>query len=233
MTDCRINEQSVLKGRVLLDTGCSATIVSNRVARVKPTSSLRGNTSKLKNKYISNPNMRETSTSSSTTKYSKNYLSKINSSTAYSTYATIVDKTLKTNEGLVDELNNTFGCDPKENWDIMKDDMNGKIVKNVCISKEYQMYEPPKSSNKFSLIFMNSSLNSNISTTLVVNKLIVVKVMEVDEMKNRITVDVWMQSIWEDPRIKGTLFTGNYAISSNYTIPIKRLPPIYMKTIQI
>ena len=50
------------------------------------------------------------------------------------------EKTLKTNKDVVNELNGTFQCDDGKNWERMKDGVNGKIIKNLCISKEYQIY---------------------------------------------------------------------------------------------
>lgn len=88
-----------------------------------------------------------------------------------------------------DRLKEEFGCNPPEKWDLMKKIKIGIAVRNVCISKEYQVNEAPKMDNP----------------TTVVNIFHDIKVLEVDEIKKTITINIWMWSIWEDPRIKAKL----------------------------
>ena len=97
----------------------------------------------------------------------------------------------------MNQWKNDFGCVPITDWNLIVHE--GKIIKNVCISDDYNVVEPPNYPTQVSNFFADSRL------------------LDVDERKSEITMKLIMFSLWEDRRIKVHL------TNERKTIP---LPPI-------
>ena len=73
--------------------------------------------------------------------------------------------------------------------------VNQLLLKYICLMPDYQFNEPPK----------NEHGEANIDFAL-----ILLKVLEINEKKNKITVQIVQGMEWEDPRIK-----SNFSLMSN------------------
>ena len=83
-----------------------------------------------------------------------------------------------------DHLKNKFGCLPPEKWTVMTS--SSSFVDVICISTDYKTNDEPKE------IALDPILMS-IDKSAIVN---------IDEKKNAITMELWMSYTWVDERIK-------------------------------
>ena len=90
------------------------------------------------------------------------------------------------NENTFNEDNpkSNLTCPISENWDFLNH--NNHIVRKVCISKDYNADREPNEDHltRLDIMFPN------------------IKVVNVDEKKKRITIDVTAVAVWEDNRIR-------------------------------
>ena len=92
---------------------------------------------------------------------------------------------LGTNENTFNEKNpnGNLSCDVSENLDVLNH--NNHIVQNVCVSKDYSVDREPDEDRLTDLNIMFTNI----------------KVVNMDEEKKRITVEITAVSVWEDNRI--------------------------------
>ena len=105
-------------------------------------------------------------------------------------------------ESLTNALKNKFGCNPTDEWNVVRQNADNGIINNVCISSSYQIYEPP------------STLESEPVVMIFYDK----KILEIDERRNFLTIAVKILALWEDERIK----VSNSSFNHNQSV----LPPI-------
>ena len=92
------------------------------------------------------------------------------------------------------ELKSEFGCDPPDEWDLLKDSSRGSFIRDVCILNSYQAHEGPTTIDQTHLF-------------LWFGKIFGKKILDIDERKKSLTLMVGMLSVWQDPRIKGKFVT--------------------------
>ena len=82
-----------------------------------------------------------------------------------------------------------LGCNPPRDWKLIKDSSSDGYVKDVCISKSYQIHEPPNFDEPIpiAVLFKNKQIG------------------EINERNQFITLHIDMKSFWEDTRIKANL----------------------------
>ena len=85
-------------------------------------------------------------------------------------------------------------CNSYENWDVLNHGTH--IVENVCKSKNYNVDREPNEDNLTHLDIMFTNI----------------KVVDVDEKKKRITVDITAMALWEDTRIRTIQSKDNRAV---------------------
>ena len=83
-------------------------------------------------------------------------------------------------------LKRKYGCEPVDEWTLIKDGNKGGFIQNVCLPKPYPIDQPPNAEvlTKASIIIGEA------------------KIVEVDERKKSITMLINMMPTWEDPRIR-------------------------------
>ena len=81
-----------------------------------------------------------------------------------------------------DQLKKQFGCNPPENWNLLKQSAKGV----VCLPQRYQTNEPPEigKPTSVSVIFVDTDI------------------LKVDERDKSLTLSIKMWLVWEDQRIK-------------------------------
>ena len=89
-----------------------------------------------------------------------------------------------------------YDCNPPEKWELIKNSLNEKYVKDVCISVNYQIAVAP-----------NASETTEVSVVL--ND---IRIGEIDEKRKSITLHIEMWCFWEDNRIKVKTFDSNKPI---------------------
>ena len=96
------------------------------------------------------------------------------------------DRDALTNDMLEHQLLIELGCIPPKSWKMIRDGSRNGFIKDVCLPQSYQVYEPPNldSPTIISLLFRNK------------------KILDIDERKRIITMNIEMSSFWQDPRIK-------------------------------
>ena len=92
----------------------------------------------------------------------------------------------KQSEIYEEKLKAEFGCSPSSEWDLVKNNLKGSFVRNVCLSKNYQIEEPPSIGNLTPVHMHFSDL----------------KILEADEKKKSIELLMKLWFFWEDARIK-------------------------------
>ena len=93
----------------------------------------------------------------------------------------------------MDHLKDKFGCLPPEKWTVMTS--SSSFVNIICISKDYKTYDEPKE------IAPNPILMSIENSTIV----------NIDEKKKTMTMELLMSYVWVDERIK-VVFSNNAGI---------------------
>ena len=101
-----------------------------------------------------------------------------------------------------DHLNKEIGCVPLEKWSIMN--RANDAVQVACMSKDYEIGNEPKE------ISRNPILIAILDRTIV----------NIDEKKKRMTIEIGLRCSWQDERI-GAVFAK--------TVPFFRLPPVTTK----
>ena len=91
---------------------------------------------------------------------------------------------------------NDLICDPSNDWEPLK--FHNKVLKDVCIQKDYQNIEPP---NKNSLVPLWYFFQTS-------------RILEVNEVKKTIELDVKLKLAWEEPRIKAKFIHGRISLPS-------------------
>ena len=81
-------------------------------------------------------------------------------------------------------------CDPSNDWEPLK--FHNIALKDVCIQKDYQNIEPP---NKDRLVPLWYFFQTS-------------RILEVNEAKKTIELDVKLKLAWEEPRIKAKFIHG-------------------------
>ena len=101
-------------------------------------------------------------------------------------YLSRITLVLGTNENNlnVDNPKINLTCDVSKNWDVLNH--NSHFVKNVCISNDYNIDIEPDEEHLTHLHIMFPNI----------------KVVNVDETKKKITIDITAVSIWEDKRVR-------------------------------
>ena len=103
-------------------------------------------------------------------------------------------------------LKHKFGCKPLKNWKLMMH--RNQILKNICISKDYQVDNEP--------------IGKDLKPVFI--RFRKTKVTNVDNHKKTITIEIDAISIWEDNRIKAS-FTQHINLITLPSITVKE-PPI-------
>ena len=84
------------------------------------------------------------------------------------------------------KLMSDFGCDPQDEWKLLKHNSKNDFIRDVCILRSYQVNEAPKAGhpNPIALFFSK------------------VEVLSIDERKKSISLMIGITIFWEDSRIK-------------------------------
>ena len=96
---------------------------------------------------------------------------------------------MKIDKSSDNKLKEKFGCNPPEQWDLIKVGKKEEILTNVCLPANYKSNESPGEAIEESL----TSVSTFFADT---------KIIEINERKRTLTFTIWVWSIWEDPRIK-------------------------------
>ena len=100
-------------------------------------------------------------------------------------YAGTENKNDKINNTSSDnDLKNEFGCLPLEKWNLMR--VNYEAVKLVCVSDDYEIGQKPK----------------EIAMHPIFAELEKSRIVDIDENKKTITMDIRLLCFWRDERIK-------------------------------
>ena len=87
-------------------------------------------------------------------------------------------------------------CDSSSNWQPLT--FNDKPLKDVCIQKQYQNIEPPNKNGQVPLYYFFQTS----------------RILEVNEKKKTIEVDVKLKVVWEEPRIRAKFLDGKISLPS-------------------
>ena len=120
------------------------------------------------------------------------------------TNATGQENIQETNLKSDEESKTQFGCTPPDKWDLFRPNLKEKTIRNVCLSKGYQVNEPPE--------------NNNLTPVLVL--MADPRILEVDAKRQTLALDIKVATIWEDSRIYFKISDKNDSI---------KLPPIANK----
>ena len=82
------------------------------------------------------------------------------------------------------DLKNEFGCLPLEKWNLMR--VNYEAVKLVCVSDDYEIGRKP----------------NEIAMNPIFVELEKIRIVDIDENKKTITMDIRLLCFWRDERIK-------------------------------
>ena len=105
------------------------------------------------------------------------------------TYMVVAEDNNKTNaveETYENDLKLKFGCQPPDEWTLIKDGHKRGVIQNVCLPQTYAIDQPPTSENL-------------TTASIIIGE---AKIVEVDERKKSITLLVNILPTWEDPRIR-------------------------------
>ena len=91
-----------------------------------------------------------------------------------------------TNDILAHQLMIESGCIPLESWKMIRDGSRDGFIKGVCLPLFYQVFDPPNldKPTPVSIQFRNK------------------KILDIDERKKILTMNIDFCSLWQDPRIK-------------------------------
>ena len=91
-----------------------------------------------------------------------------------------------TSDMLEHQLMIEMGCIPRESWKMIRDGSRDGFIKDLCLPQSYQVFQPPHryKPTPISILFRNK------------------KILDIDERKKIVTMNIEMSSYWQDPRIK-------------------------------
>ena len=107
-----------------------------------------------------------------------------------------------------DHLKTKFGCIPLEKWNSMR--WGNDAIEVACMSKDYKVEDEPKE------IARNPIFISIVDSTIV----------DIDEKKKRMTVEIGLRGIWQDERIKA-VFAKKFRIIELPPVTTEENPVIW------
>ena len=110
------------------------------------------------------------------------------------------------NETFEDKLKKEYGCEPLDQFKLIKQSSNDGFVENVCLPSTYQVNKPPHIPTHYPVAVMFHEK----------------KVLEINERRKSITLLIELYLFWEDPRIRNNA-SGNSR--DFYLPPIKTAEP--------
>ena len=98
------------------------------------------------------------------------------------------------NEEFEDKLKIEFGCNPPNEFKLIKQNHNDGYVENICLPKSYQVMKPPNVTTKVGVLFHEK------------------RILQINERRRSTTLVISLLSFWEDARIK----ISDYGNESSY-----------------